>query len=242
MGKQHYHSANIEREDRILDAASELILHYGFDKTTVSDIARAASVSKGAIYLHFDSKETLVDALVLREIKRYTDRTLALLEADESQWAFIGMYQSALRAMTETEIVSAMARADERVFGSYLRKTSLDLSGFKRRTRLPLLRLLQGVGAIRQDADLQAVDYILSLLMHGALYPTKAVVPEQSIPFDRFVAGFGEMMERWLVPEDGGNWEEGRRVLLKTLRQYRDMMDELFDRSDRKVGSEEDHG
>ena len=30
---------NQERANRILDAASKLIVHYGYDKTTVSDIA-----------------------------------------------------------------------------------------------------------------------------------------------------------------------------------------------------------
>ena len=40
-------SDNKEREQRILDAAAELFVHYGYDKTTVSDIARQAGVSKG---------------------------------------------------------------------------------------------------------------------------------------------------------------------------------------------------
>ncbi|MCB0031981.1 MAG: helix-turn-helix transcriptional regulator, partial [Anaerolineales bacterium] len=42
-------SDNPERETRILQAAAQLFAHYGFDKTTVSDIAREAGVSKGAI-------------------------------------------------------------------------------------------------------------------------------------------------------------------------------------------------
>ncbi|MEM7028378.1 MAG: helix-turn-helix domain-containing protein, partial [Chloroflexota bacterium] len=40
-------SDNKEREERILDAASNLFVHYGYDKTTVDDIAREAGVSKG---------------------------------------------------------------------------------------------------------------------------------------------------------------------------------------------------
>jgi AcrR family transcriptional regulator len=62
-------SANKEREKRILDAAAALFTHYGFDKTTVSDIAAEAGVSKGAIYLHFESKENLLEALLLRELQ-----------------------------------------------------------------------------------------------------------------------------------------------------------------------------
>ncbi len=53
-------SSNPERAQRILDAAANLIAHYGYDKTTVDDIARAAGVSKGAIYLHYRSKEAFI--------------------------------------------------------------------------------------------------------------------------------------------------------------------------------------
>ena len=63
-------SGQHEREQRILDAAANLIAHYGYDKTTVDEIAREAGVSKGAIYLHFKSKEDLFEALLLREIGR----------------------------------------------------------------------------------------------------------------------------------------------------------------------------
>ena len=50
-------SANVERERRILDAAVRLIAHYGYDKTTVGDIAHEAGVSKGAVYLHWPGKD-----------------------------------------------------------------------------------------------------------------------------------------------------------------------------------------
>ena len=63
-------SDNPERETRILQAAAQLFAHYGFDKTTVSDIAREAGVSKGAIYLHFASKEELLERF-LPSLKRF---------------------------------------------------------------------------------------------------------------------------------------------------------------------------
>ena len=56
-----------EREQRILSAAAERIAHYGYDKTTIEEIARDAGISKGAVYLHFRSKEQLFEALLLRE-------------------------------------------------------------------------------------------------------------------------------------------------------------------------------
>ncbi|MFC4061764.1 TetR/AcrR family transcriptional regulator [Planomonospora corallina] len=56
-----------ERAHRILDAAAELILRWGYDKTTVDDVARQAGVAKGTIYLHWKTREALFTALLRRE-------------------------------------------------------------------------------------------------------------------------------------------------------------------------------
>ena len=72
-------SGNTEREQRILDAAANLFIHYGFDKTAISDIARDAGVSQGAIYLHFANKEDLLEHLILREMQRFAEEVRPLL-------------------------------------------------------------------------------------------------------------------------------------------------------------------
>src|SRR5438874_12461278 len=59
-----------ERADRILDAAAELILRWGYKKTTIDDIARQARVAKGTIYLHWKTREDLFMALIYREETR----------------------------------------------------------------------------------------------------------------------------------------------------------------------------
>lgn len=54
------------REDTraaILDAARELFENDGYHAVALETVARRAGVSRQAIYLHFDSKATLLDAL-----------------------------------------------------------------------------------------------------------------------------------------------------------------------------------
>jgi len=70
MAKMHNHLENDPREaraQRILDAASGLILRQGYYRTTVEEIAQEAEVGKGTLYLHWESREALFVALVLRE-------------------------------------------------------------------------------------------------------------------------------------------------------------------------------
>ena len=48
-----------ERPAELLAAALELFVEHGYAATRLEDVARAAGVSKGTLYLYFDSKEAL---------------------------------------------------------------------------------------------------------------------------------------------------------------------------------------
>jgi AcrR family transcriptional regulator len=61
-------AASPSRPDQILDAALAAFEARGFDAARVEDIAAAAGVSKGAVYLHFASKEALLLALIERHV------------------------------------------------------------------------------------------------------------------------------------------------------------------------------
>lgn len=65
-----------ETRDRILDAASRLVVERGLSATTVDAVLEAASTTKGAFFHHFESKNALGRALV----ERYAALDLAGLE------------------------------------------------------------------------------------------------------------------------------------------------------------------
>ena len=62
------------KRERILVAAWEPIRKYGFDKTTIADIASAAHIAKGTIYLYFHSKDEIMLALVELTNRRINNR------------------------------------------------------------------------------------------------------------------------------------------------------------------------
>ncbi|MBN1317362.1 MAG: TetR/AcrR family transcriptional regulator [Anaerolineales bacterium] len=55
-----------ERRAAILDAARQVFFTQGIYQTTMDDVATAAEVSKGTVYLYFETKETIL-ALLLQE-------------------------------------------------------------------------------------------------------------------------------------------------------------------------------
>src|SRR3984893_14164413 len=52
---------------QIIDGARALFLAEGFDAASMNDIARAAGVSKGTLYVYFKHKEQLFEAIVEQE-------------------------------------------------------------------------------------------------------------------------------------------------------------------------------
>ena len=52
------------RRNQIIDAAIEVFGHKGLDVATVDEIAQAAGISKGTIYLYFKSKDEIFDAIL----------------------------------------------------------------------------------------------------------------------------------------------------------------------------------
>jgi TetR/AcrR family transcriptional regulator, acrAB operon repressor len=55
-----------ETRSRILDAAERVFSDHGVSRTSLEDIAKAANVTRGAIYWHFKDKSDLVAAMVNR--------------------------------------------------------------------------------------------------------------------------------------------------------------------------------
>lgn len=56
-----------DKRRQILDGAHKVFTAQGFDAASMSEIAAAASVSKGTLYVYFEDKEHLFVALIERE-------------------------------------------------------------------------------------------------------------------------------------------------------------------------------
>lgn len=58
---------------RVLDAAFRLVLAYGYQRTTMDDIARAAGMSRPGIYLLFKNKNDICRAIAVNTMRRSLD-------------------------------------------------------------------------------------------------------------------------------------------------------------------------
>jgi AcrR family transcriptional regulator len=72
-----------ERRAAILEAARSVFFTQGITQTTMDDVAAAAELSKGTIYLYFQSKETLLAALLQEGLAMLVRRLQAAYAADD---------------------------------------------------------------------------------------------------------------------------------------------------------------
>ncbi|WP_245414071.1 TetR/AcrR family transcriptional regulator [Nitratireductor sp. StC3] len=70
--------ADEARRDRIVEGAIKVFLAYGFQRTTMDDIARAADLSRPALYLDFKNKGDIYRAIAAR---KFAESTRALEQA-----------------------------------------------------------------------------------------------------------------------------------------------------------------
>jgi len=99
------------KRQQILDGARKLFLAEGFDAASMGDIARAAGVSKGTLYVYFDSKEVLFAELVREEKIRQSNAIFALDHADRDVAAVLTRLGRAfVRFVTAPKSVQAVRR------------------------------------------------------------------------------------------------------------------------------------
>jgi AcrR family transcriptional regulator len=70
------------KRERILDAALAKFSAYGFTRTSMNDIAEAASMSRPALYQHYGNKEEVFHAMLSRLLNDAADQALAALTTE----------------------------------------------------------------------------------------------------------------------------------------------------------------
>lgn len=73
-----------DKKEAILDAALELFKEFGYDKVSIAEIAKKASVSQVSIYNFFGSKQNLRDELLKKLVNINMLETLDILESSDS--------------------------------------------------------------------------------------------------------------------------------------------------------------
>ena len=91
---------------QILEGARRVFLADGFDGASMNDIARVAGVSKGTLYVYFDSKEALFEALIRDDRKQQAERLVLHEAAADPRAALAAFGRDLLALMTQPEMMA----------------------------------------------------------------------------------------------------------------------------------------
>jgi len=179
-----------ESREALLRAATELFAESGFDGPSLAAICERAGYTRGVFYVHFQSRNELVAAVVEWVLGDFIDQVIAPLEAGEGDLA------SMATRFVERAIGGLDPGASDAPggwFGALAFHRVLEAASRAPRVRKTLARLLLGAvdrlealaradqarGRVRPDAEPREIARILLLLATGLL-----AVQELELPFD----------------------------------------------------------
>lgn len=157
---------------QILEGARRVFLGHGFDGASMGEIARAAGVSKGTLYVYFDSKEALFEALTLDERGDLAEALFQLDEADPDIGAVLRrLGMSFMRMMVRPDHVSSVRM----VIGAADKFPRFGRSFYEAGPQYgserlgAYLRRHHAAGRLRVDDTLLAAEQFLNLCSAGVL-------------------------------------------------------------------------
>ncbi len=106
----------IDTEQQCLDAALDEVLAHGIRRTTASDIARRAGVSRQTLYRYWPDAQTLLAALVTRELAGVVPRGQTAGSLDE---LVDGLVETADR-IRALPLVDRVRETDPELFSRYI--------------------------------------------------------------------------------------------------------------------------
>ncbi|MDI6102807.1 helix-turn-helix domain-containing protein [Actinoplanes sp. NEAU-A12] len=158
----------IDRADRILDAAKDLLLRWGYRRVAIDEIARHAGVGKGTVYLHWRSREQLFFAVGAREAVSMLSTVVTGMRGDPKEIALHRyMRRFFLEAMSRP-VLRAIFTRDTDVLGRFLSSPARrPLQSAKLLASREYLAVLAENGLLRADLRPEDLDYTLPAVVFG---------------------------------------------------------------------------
>ncbi len=211
-----------ERADRILDAAAELMLRWGYNKTTIDDIARQAGVAKGTIYLHWKTREDLFTALMRREYDRLVKDIQQRIAVDPEGGTIQGIMKHSMLATMKSPLTKAVLLRDTDLLGEWTRKEFASATYSEQLAQsLGLIELLRSHGVVRNDIDARRQAYMLDAITMGFLVIEQYMPDDFKYSDEEVVEMATETVQRVFAPSspppDEKTKQETTNILISSL-------------------------
>ena len=223
-----------QRAHRILDAASALILRWGYDKTTIDDIAKQAGVAKGTIYLHWKTRQDLFMALIQRERLDFAKAFRQRIAADPAGGTLSGITRHWALLTMKYPLLKALFLRDRELLGK-LAQSAVTSAAFIERVEgfKPYLEALRKLDLVRSDLSPRMEVYFLGVVYAGFFLADPFMPEEMALSEDEFAELMAEAVHRTLETDRVLSPEELKTLsqpYLESVDRYIVLMDEQLRR------------
>ena len=182
---------DIKKYHQILEGARKVFLAKGFDAASMNDIAKVAGVSKGTLYVYFESKERLFLDLIAEEKRADLWPIMSLDHDNHDIEAVLNHFgQEFLRLLTRPYYIKAMRtvfsiveRMPEIGADYYARSPQVCMEKlaayFEAQVKAGVVEIEDCLLAAQQFMDLSQSGSLRRLLFNAAPTPTEAEIALQ---------------------------------------------------------------
>jgi AcrR family transcriptional regulator len=225
QGQIEERSKREQRADRILDAAGELMLRWGYNKTTIDDIARYAGVAKGTIYLHWKTREDLFTALMRREYVRLVEDIQQRISGDPEGGTLHGITKHSMLATMKSPLMKAVLLRDTDLLGEWMRKEYASPSYSAQIAQsLELIELFRSRGVVRDDIDVRRQAFMLDAITIGFLLIDQYMPDDFKYSDEEIVEMTAETVERVFAPPQQPDEKTKQEISNALISTYDDII------------------
>jgi AcrR family transcriptional regulator len=176
-------------EERILAAAEQCVTRLGIRRTSMTDVAAQAGVSRGAVYFYFSDKANLVDAVMARIAGHFVASSEQAVRSRPTLAEQVAEAAVFIRRSAGERVPMRQLPADgERLLATLLTASSGHLTDEWVDFWLPFLHDAECRGEIRSGIDhREAGEWIVRLLMSFAVVPAVTFEADDLESVRRFV-------------------------------------------------------
>ena len=189
-----------QTRQRPLDAALQIFAHNGFERATVDEIVREAGFSKGAFYVHFESKEDLFWEMLRQRIEARKETIRHALEPSIGIAENQRLLLEALFDAPASEPLGAAVYYEFLAHGMRNEMVRARLAEFYAGWHafvVDALKLGRELEIVRDDVDISLQASALMATYEGALIQSQ-LAPE-NLRLSGHVNEFSELLADWLV-------------------------------------------
>jgi AcrR family transcriptional regulator len=179
----------------IVAAAHECLSSLGIRKTSVEQVARAAGVSRGTVYVHFKDKGALVSAVLLRDGEQLRDQLAGQLDKVSTLREQLAIGARFSIQPQQGELIDRLRAREPEALDRIALKDSFIWIEASARFWVPRLQDAQQRGELPVDVDIEAAAEWVARTLH-----TASTVPSPRIdPSRRSLAEMGQYVSDHLL-------------------------------------------